>query len=120
MQKACVAVQDYLLGTLGRYIVNVTEAAFLCSQTVCSSRGRCVRRDPSGTAYLHLDPAAWFIVPRAGLPGPVTAGPSYVAHRRLRTAEDETRGFTASFRCQCFPGWEGDQCQKPVPVETFT
>lgn len=120
MQKACVAVRDYLDDTLGRYIVNVTEAAFLCSQTVCSSNGRCIRRDPSGTAYLHLDPAQWSIVPRTKLPGPVSRGPSYVTHRRFRTVKGESSGFAASFRCQCFPGWEGEECQKPVPVEPFT
>uniref|UniRef100_A0A673I4D9 Hyaluronidase n=1 Tax=Sinocyclocheilus rhinocerous TaxID=307959 RepID=A0A673I4D9_9TELE len=120
MKKACVAVRDYLNDMFGRYIVNVTEAAFLCSQTVCSSKGRCIRRDPSGTAYLHLDPAEWSIVPRTKLPGSVSRGPSYVAHRRFRTVEGETSGFAASFRCQCFPGWEGEQCQKPVPVEPFT
>lgn len=116
-KDACLAVQEYLDDTLGHYIVNVTEAAFLCSKTVCSSRGRCIRRDPSGTAYLHLDPAEWSIVPRAKLPGTVTGGPSYVAHRRFRTVEGETSGFAASFRCQCFPGWEGEQCQKPIPEE---
>uniref|UniRef100_A0A671SJ40 Hyaluronidase n=1 Tax=Sinocyclocheilus anshuiensis TaxID=1608454 RepID=A0A671SJ40_9TELE len=119
-KKACVAVRDYLDDTLGRYIVNVTEAAFLCSQAVCLSKGRCIRRDPSGMAYLHLDPAEWSIVPRTKLPGSVSRGPSYVAHRRFRMVEGETSGFTASFRCQCFPGWEGEQCQKPVPVEPFT
>ncbi|KAL0191723.1 hypothetical protein M9458_014421, partial [Cirrhinus mrigala] len=80
--KACVAVRDYLDETLGRYIVNVTEAAFLCSQTVCT-------REPSGVAFLHLDPAEWSIVPRTKLPGTVTSGPSYVAHRRFRKVEGE-------------------------------
>lgn len=119
-KKACEAVRDYLDVTLGRYIVNVTEAAFLCSRKVCSSQGRCVRRDQRASVYLHLDPDIWSIIPRAQLPGPITGGPSYVAHRRLWMGQDETRGFTDSFRCQCFPGWEGEQCQKPVPVETFT
>ncbi|XP_067314663.1 hyaluronidase-1 [Pseudorasbora parva] len=119
-KTACEEVQQYLDGTLGHYIVNVTEAAFLCSRTVCSSQGRCVRKDWSGSAHLHLDPAEWTIIPRAGRPAPITAGPSYVAQRRLRTAGDEARGFTDKFRCQCFPGWGGEQCQKPVPGETFT
>uniref|UniRef100_A0A8C1ETD5 Hyaluronidase n=1 Tax=Cyprinus carpio carpio TaxID=630221 RepID=A0A8C1ETD5_CYPCA len=95
----------------------VVRVVFLCSQTLCSSKSWCIRRDPSGTAYLHLDPAEWSIIPRTKLPGPVSRGPSYVAHRRFRTAEGETSGFTASFRFQCFPGWEGEQCRKPVPVE---
>ncbi|XP_051567923.1 hyaluronidase-1-like [Myxocyprinus asiaticus] len=118
-KKACEAVRDYLDDTLGRYIVNVTEAAFLCSQTMCSSQGRCVRRNLSMATYLHLDPAVWSIVHRTKLPGPVTEGPSFVAYRRFRTVVEDTRLFSDDFKCQCFPGWGGKQCQKPVP-ESFT
>uniref|UniRef100_A0A8B9HJ49 Hyaluronidase n=1 Tax=Astyanax mexicanus TaxID=7994 RepID=A0A8B9HJ49_ASTMX len=75
-QGTCQAVKDYLDTTLGRYVVNVTEAASVCSQALCSARGRCQRRDPGSGAYLHLDPAL--------------------------------------FKCQCFPGWEGEHCQKQV------
>uniref|UniRef100_A0A8C1S831 Hyaluronidase n=1 Tax=Cyprinus carpio TaxID=7962 RepID=A0A8C1S831_CYPCA len=56
----------------------VVRVVFLCSQTLCSSKSRCIRRDPSGTAYLHLDPAEWSIIPRTKLPGPVSRGPSYL------------------------------------------
>ncbi|TRZ03167.1 hypothetical protein DNTS_026025, partial [Danionella cerebrum] len=74
---ACEAVQGYLDDILGRYIVNITEAAFLCSRSVCSAQGRCVRRDPTRTTFLHLNPDLWSIVPRKK-----QSGPAYEAHRR--------------------------------------
>lgn len=109
-QETCEALQSYLNDTLGRYVVNVTEAAFLCSRMLCSSQGRCVRRDPSAEVYLHLDPSVWSIIPRL----PVSSGPSFVAYRRMRTVQRETSFSTAQFKCQCFPGWQGERCQKPA------
>ncbi|CDQ78841.1 unnamed protein product [Oncorhynchus mykiss] len=76
----CEAIKDYLDETLGRYLVNVTTAATLCSRTVCSSQGRCQRKDKVSRAYLHLDPSAW----------------------------------TTHFQCQCYPGWGGKHCSKPL------
>lgn len=119
-KDTCEAVQRYLNDTLGHYIVNVTEAAFLCSRMLCSSQGRCVRRDPSAEVYLHLDPSVWSIIHRSQLSGPVTAGPSFVAYRRVRTIQRETSFSKAQFKCQCFPGWEGERCQKPVSIESST
>uniref|UniRef100_A0A3B3ZLK3 Hyaluronidase n=1 Tax=Periophthalmus magnuspinnatus TaxID=409849 RepID=A0A3B3ZLK3_9GOBI len=48
--------------TLGPYLVNVTSAAALCSQTLCSSHGRCQRRSANSGVYLHLDPSVWKIL----------------------------------------------------------
>uniref|UniRef100_A0A3P8X6C5 Hyaluronidase n=1 Tax=Cynoglossus semilaevis TaxID=244447 RepID=A0A3P8X6C5_CYNSE len=58
-KAACEAVKLYVDQTLGSYLVNVTSAASLCSQALCSSQGRCRRTDPGSRTYLHLDPAAW-------------------------------------------------------------
>lgn len=113
-QDTCEAVQSYLNDTLGRYVVNVTEAAFLCSRTLCSSQGRCVRRDPSAEVYLHLNPSVWSIVHRSQLPRAVKARSSFVAYRRVKTIQRATGFSKAQFKCQCFPGWEGEQCQKPA------
>lgn len=110
----CQAVKDYLDTTLGRYVVNVTEAASVCSQALCSSRGRCQRRDPGSAAFLHLDPAVWNIVHRADLPYRAPDGPSYLIERRVSSDEGERSKFIELFKCQCFPGWEGEHCQKQV------
>ncbi|KAI4886779.1 hypothetical protein NFI96_026510 [Prochilodus magdalenae] len=108
----CQAVKDYLDDTLGRYVVNVTEAASMCSRTLCSSQGRCQRRDSGSGAYLHLDPADWTITRRADLADEATVGPSYVVQRRRMSDKRERDRFIELFKCQCFPGWEGNHCQK--------
>ncbi|XP_036427199.1 hyaluronidase-1 [Colossoma macropomum] len=113
-KDTCQAVKDYLDSTLGRYVVNVTEAAFMCSRTLCSSRGRCQRKDSGSGAYLHLDPAEWTIIRRADLSDEASGGPPYVIQRRVMSDKRERKHFIELFKCQCFPGWEGEHCQKPV------
>ncbi|KAL7891750.1 hypothetical protein AOLI_G00012260 [Acnodon oligacanthus] len=110
----CQAVKDYLDSTLGRYVVNVTEAASMCSRTLCSSQGRCQRRDSGSGAYLHLDPAEWTIIHRADLTGGASSGPPYVIQRRVMRDKRESNHYIELFKCQCFPGWEGEHCQKPA------
>lgn len=114
LQDNCQAVKDYLDTVLGPYIVNVTEAASMCSRSLCSSRGRCQRLDSGSSAYLHLDPAVWNIIHRADLPVGSTGGTSYVIQKKLKGDKSESSGFIEMFKCQCFPGWQGEHCQKPV------
>ncbi|KAL8212356.1 UNVERIFIED_CONTAM: hypothetical protein K2H54_044238 [Gekko kuhli] len=57
----CLKIQDYLMSTLGPYIVNVTMAARLCSQFICNNRGRCIRRRMDSDTYLHLNPRSFQI-----------------------------------------------------------
>ncbi|KAL6458449.1 hypothetical protein MHYP_G00336790 [Metynnis hypsauchen] len=111
---ACQAVKDYLDSTLGRYVVNVTKAAAMCSRSLCSSQGRCQRQDSGSRAYLHLDPAEWTIIRRADLPNAPSRGPSYVIQRKVMRDKRESNYFIEKFKCQCFPGWEGEHCHKPV------
>uniref|UniRef100_A0A669Q0T7 Hyaluronidase n=1 Tax=Phasianus colchicus TaxID=9054 RepID=A0A669Q0T7_PHACC len=54
--EKCLKLRDYLDGALGHYIVNVTTSAQLCSQSLCSGNGRCVRREGK-LAFLQLDPS---------------------------------------------------------------
>ncbi|XP_058486503.1 hyaluronidase-1 [Solea solea] len=107
-QASCDAVKSYIDERLGSYLVNVTSAATLCSQAVCSSRGRCQRRNPGSKAYLHLDPAVWKVVSEKKPDG----RNNYSVLGQMRTRE--VKVMKAQFQCKCFPGWGGESCSKPT------
>ncbi|ELV10417.1 hyaluronidase-3 [Tupaia chinensis] len=82
-ERKCWRLHDYLVGTLGPYVLNVTRAAMACSHQQCQGHGRCARRDPGqAEAFLHLRP-------------------------------DGSPGAWESFRCRCYQGWTGPTCQEP-------
>ncbi|XP_068614640.1 hyaluronidase-1-like [Brachionichthys hirsutus] len=107
-KAACEAVKSYIDETLGSYVVNVTSAATLCSQTLCSSHGRCQRKDPNSKAYLHLDPAVWKVVSEKK-PG---AGKSYRVLGQMKS--HEVKLMKSEFQCMCYQGWGGESCSKPT------
>ncbi|XP_029946806.1 hyaluronidase-1 [Salarias fasciatus] len=107
-KAACEAVKSYIDATLGSYLVNVTSAAVLCSRTLCSSRGRCQRRDPGSGAYLHLHPALWKVVSERGAGG----RRNYTVLGRMQTQQVEL--LRSEFRCKCYPGWGGKSCSEPT------
>ncbi|KAM7402270.1 hypothetical protein PAMP_017524 [Pampus punctatissimus] len=106
-KAACEAVKSYIDQTLGPYLVNVTSAAALCSQAICSSRGRCERRNPKSRTYLHLDPAAWKVVSEKK----PTGGQNYRVLGQMRT--HEVTLMKSMFQCKCYTGWGGEKCSKP-------
>ena len=84
-QEECWHLRDYLVGTLGPYVINVTRAAMACSHQRCHGHGRCAWQDPGQLkVFLHLhlggSPGAW-----------------------------------ESFSCRCYWGWAGPTCQEPRP-----
>lgn len=108
---ACNTVKAYVDETLGRYVVNVTTAAYVCSRDLCHSNGRCQRRDPSSGSYLHLDPSIWTIVPRTQTAQNQNQGPAFRAQRLPNASQDvELKALLLPFKCQCFPGWIGEHC----------
>ncbi|KAM8799870.1 hyaluronidase-2 [Eudromia elegans] len=106
-QNSCLTIQRYLEGELGRYIVNVTTAAQLCSTALCQGRGRCLRRDSRADVFLHLNPRSFELRRRAG---PRAPGPLLRAEGRLSAAD--TDFLRTHFRCQCYRGWRGGACQQ--------
>ncbi|TNN84332.1 Hyaluronidase-2 [Liparis tanakae] len=63
---SCSLLNNYLQDQLGRYLLNVTTAAERCSQVVCKSHGRCLRKVPDNDAYLHLSPLTHSITGQGG------------------------------------------------------
>ncbi|XP_076740234.1 hyaluronidase-1 isoform X2 [Maylandia zebra] len=109
-QATCAAVKSYIDNTLGPYLVNVTSAATLCSQTMCSSHGRCQRKDPQSKAYLHLDPASWKVVSKRKPNGwRKYRVLGHLQPRHVKLMESE-------FQCRCYAGWRGQSCSEPVQL----
>ncbi|KAK5934128.1 hypothetical protein CgunFtcFv8_014548 [Champsocephalus gunnari] len=105
-QATCEAIKLYMDQTLGPYLVNVTAAATLCSRTMCSSQGRCQRRNSESRAYLHLDPAVWKVVSEKRPRG----RQNYRVLGQMK--KHEVKFMMSEFRCKCYPGWGGESCSK--------
>lgn len=88
---------DFMREVLGPYVVNVTTASRLCSAALCRGRGRCVRRDPGGSAYLHLPPTTFLLLPDSA--GRVEA------EGHLSPAQRDA--WRRDFQCQWYGGLEG-------------
>ncbi|XP_027789505.1 hyaluronidase-3 isoform X1 [Marmota flaviventris] len=84
-KEKCWSLHDYLVSTLGPYVINVTRAATACSLQQCHGHGRCAWQNPGKMeAFLHLQP-------------------------------DGSLGAWESFSCRCYWGWTGPTCQEPRP-----
>uniref|UniRef100_A0A3B3ZMJ8 Hyaluronidase n=1 Tax=Periophthalmus magnuspinnatus TaxID=409849 RepID=A0A3B3ZMJ8_9GOBI len=101
---SCSELKAYLQDPLSKYLLNVTTAAELCSQTLCGSHGRCLRRNPDSDVYLHLNPATHAIAKQNG---------------RLAVTgaldEAEKMRFEMDFQCQCYSGYSGETCKQQDP-----
>lgn len=91
------------MSTLGPYILNVTTAAKLCSQSICNNHGRCIRRRMASDTYLHLNPNSFQIQmyidgdqPHISVKGDLS-----------RQQRDKMR---EEFICNCYQGWSGENC----------
>ena len=98
-QASCSSLNDYLRGPLGRYLLNVSTAAELCSQQLCTSHGRCLRTLSDTDAYLHLNPLTHSISVQGG---------------RLKVTgqldQGELARYRQHFQCQCYSGYKGEGC----------
>ncbi|KAM9326725.1 hyaluronidase-2-like [Gastrophryne carolinensis] len=104
-KETCQMIKTYLEGDLGRYIVNVTSAASLCSQVLCGGNGRCLRKENVTDAFLHLNPASFSIV--RATPGMNVSAPLW-ADGRL--SKEDISLMHEQFRCQCYVDWYGKSC----------
>lgn len=104
----CSKVKAFLNYRLGQYITNVTRAAEFCSDFLCQSNGRCVRRDPQAPHYLHLSRGSYRILSNRNGTFTVTG----------RHSQHELQLLAERFRCHCYQGYEGDRCNSIEPEET--
>ncbi|XP_078065988.1 hyaluronidase-1-like [Mustelus asterias] len=103
-QGSCLALEAYISGILGNYIVNVTNAARICSWLLCTNHGRCVRTSKDSHAYLHLNPDSFTVKLN-----PSDKGPAFFLQGQ--TAEKDVREMATRFQCQCYSGWMGAHCE---------
>ncbi|NWX17305.1 HYAL2 protein, partial [Aegotheles bennettii] len=108
-RTSCQIIKNYLEGDLGRYIVNVTTAAQLCSTTLCQGQGRCLRQDSNADVFLHLNSTSFQLRRRDG---DNPQRPLYWAEGQLSPAD--TLFLRTHFRCHCYQGWQGSDCQVPA------
>ncbi|XP_060100382.1 hyaluronidase-4-like [Heteronotia binoei] len=106
-RDSCTAVKDYIDGTLGHYILNVTSAAKLCSKVLCKKNGRCIRKTGKWNAFLHLPSDSFKMHLKT-----TRRGEKMCATGKL--TKEDTRNLRQKFRCQCYKGWTGNFCQLPV------
>uniref|UniRef100_A0A3Q0SUB9 Hyaluronidase n=1 Tax=Amphilophus citrinellus TaxID=61819 RepID=A0A3Q0SUB9_AMPCI len=96
----CTLVKSFLSHRLGQYITNVTRAAEICSDFLCQSNGRCIRRDTHARHYLHLSADSYRIIPSGDGDFTVTGWHS----------QHELQLLLERFRCHCYEGHEGENC----------
>ncbi|XP_030062864.1 hyaluronidase-4-like [Microcaecilia unicolor] len=99
----CQFVQNYLKTTLGPYIINVTTAAKLCSEFMCNSNGRCLRKNFQSDTYLHLNSDSFRIEVLESINGTYV---SVTGSMGLNEKEKMKRDFM----CHCYHGYAGAQC----------
>ncbi|CAJ0963030.1 unnamed protein product [Ranitomeya imitator] len=102
-KEACLAVKSYIDDTLGMYVVNVSSGALLCSQALCTGNGRCVRRDPSSEAQLHLHPGSFSIQKKLHSGGFWVSG---------QATKKDLLYMDTHFQCRCYPGWKAEDCSQ--------
>ncbi|XP_072277069.1 hyaluronidase-2-like [Pyxicephalus adspersus] len=96
-KKICHNLKSFLDEDLGRYIVNVTTAATLCSQVLCGGNGRCLRKENTTNAFLHLNPANFCIV-RA----PSGSNASVPMWAEGQLSPEDINLLRSQFQCQCY------------------
>ncbi|XP_040584641.1 hyaluronidase-like isoform X2 [Mesocricetus auratus] len=105
-EETCLSVQETIQGLLGPYAFNVTSAAKLCSQSLCNSHGRCVRKTAESSFYLHMpeDSHKNYVINK---------GFKFVtsASSKLKTIMNMKNGFV----CHCYYGWYGESCRSHFP-----
>lgn len=108
LQQNCSRVRTFLNYRMGQYITNVTRAAEVCSEYLCQSNGRCLRRDPRAPHFLHLSRTSYRIHSNRNGTFTVTGWHS----------QCELQQLAERFQCHCYEGYEGEHCDSTEPTHT--
>ncbi|KAK7915900.1 hypothetical protein WMY93_011661 [Mugilogobius chulae] len=109
-KTSCSELKAYLQDPLSKYLLNVSRAAELCSQELCGSNGRCLRRNPDADVYLHLSPLTHTITRNQNGRLTVTG----------ELDEAEKSRFEMDFQCQCYSGFQGETWFNAEMMACFT
>ncbi|XP_017340066.1 hyaluronidase-4 [Ictalurus punctatus] len=107
-RQNCSRVRTFLSYRLGQYITNVTRAAEVCSEYLCQSNGRCVRKDPRAPHFLHLSRTSYRILSNRNGTFAVTGWHS----------QHELQQLAERFYCHCYEGYEGEHCDSTESTDT--
>ncbi|XP_066528038.1 hyaluronidase-2 [Hoplias malabaricus] len=104
---SCWSLRNFLLGSLGRYLLNVSSAAEQCSRHLCGYRGRCLRRQPDTDTYLHLSADTHKLELREDK-----------LALRGQMSQDDIARLRQDFQCQCYTGYRGNSCTENLSRST--
>nr|XP_021494449.1 hyaluronidase PH-20-like [Meriones unguiculatus] len=100
----CPRLHKYMEKTLKPYMINITLAAKICSQTLCNHEGMCTRKDVNSDHYIQLNP-------------------SHIRIKILENGKFELNGnltvgdlkyFAKHFKCSCYPNMN---CKERLDIE---
>ncbi|KAM4734115.1 hyaluronidase-5-like isoform 2-T2 [Anableps anableps] len=92
-KDSCFDALHHLDQVMNPYILNVSTATQLCSEALCQSQGRCVRKNWNDDVYLHLD-SHRYRIERRFWGGPLTVSGSL--------SQEDISYFNHSFDCLCY------------------
>ncbi|XP_066489755.1 hyaluronidase-like [Tiliqua scincoides] len=95
-RDVCVLLSNYIGGLFGHYLVNVTTATKICSEHICSNHGKCLRKNSTSSAYLHLPSQSFSIQVKVSHLGKKVSV-------KGKLSDQEMEQWREDFMCQCFP-----------------
>lgn len=104
LQTGCPVLHQYANSILYPYIINVTLAAKMCSQTLCNHQGVCTRKNESSDHYIQLNPKKLKIILKDGK-FKVVGSP---------TVRD-LKYFSEHFKCTCYANMD---CKERPDIES--
>ncbi|XP_039214610.1 hyaluronidase-2 [Crotalus tigris] len=107
-KENCQLMKTYIEEPLGRYIINVTTAAELCSQTLCKGHGRCRRQESDASIFLHLNPNSFQIYRNE------SKHPKPLLGAKGKLSQADISFLQTHFQCHCYQGWHGKGCEKQL------